>query len=138
MTFQALEVDPAKLNAKLAEELQGMIKQPEWSLYIKTGSGKQRPPEQKNWYYLRSASVLKRIYINGPVGVQRLRSYYGSAKNRGHKPTHFARGSGKILRAILQDLERVGLVEKKDKPKKGRILSKTGKKFIDNAAKSIK
>ncbi len=133
-----LEVDAAKLNAAVAAELQNMIQQPQWSLYIKTGSAKQRPPEQKNWYYIRGASMLRRLYIDGPVGIQRLRSYYGSAKNLGHQPSHFKRSSGKVLRSLLQDMEHAGLVEKAAKPLKGRLLTKSGKKFIDNIAKSLK
>jgi small subunit ribosomal protein S19e len=135
---QIKEVDHAKFNAKLAGELEGMIKQPSWTLYIKTGTSRERPPEQKNWYYLRSAGVLRRIYLDGPVGVQRLRTYYGGSKNLGHQPAHFKRGSGKLLRAILQDLESAGLVEKAVKPKKGRILTKSGKKLMDGIAKSLK
>lgn len=133
-----LEVDAAALNAAIAKELESMIQQPEWSLYIKTGTGKQRPPQQKNWYHLRGASILRRLYIDGPVGVQRLRTYYGCVKNLGHQPKHYRRGSGKILRVLLQDLERAGLVEKAAKPLKGRILTKPGKMFLDKTAKSLK
>ena len=131
------DVEPAELNARVARELESMIQQPEWSLFVKTGTGKERPPEQKNWYYVRGAGMLRRLYVDGPVGVQRLRTHYGSAKNLGHQPTHFRRGSGKVLGVVLQGLERAGLVEKAAKPLKGRQLSKAGKKFLDTVARSI-
>jgi len=122
---------------KLAEELKQKIRQPEWSLYIKTGCGRERPPEQKDWWYIRAASILRRIYLDGPVGVNRLRSYYGCRHRRGHKQAHFAKGSGKIIRTILQDLEKIGYV-KSEKNKKGRVITPEGQKFLDKIAKECK
>lgn len=121
----------------LASELQKHMKQPEWSIFVKTGVSRERPPEQKDWWYLRAASVLRRIYIDGPVGVQKLRSYYGGRHRRGHKPAHFAEGGGKVLRVILQDLEKAGFVKKAEK-KKGRIITKEGEKFLMAATKTAK
>src|SRR3989338_2102140 len=95
-----------------AEELKKQMKMPDWALYVKTGVSRERPPEQEDWWFLRSASVLRRIALDGPVGTQRLRSYYGGRHRRGHKPAHFARGGGKVLRTILQDMEKLGLIEK--------------------------
>jgi small subunit ribosomal protein S19e len=132
-----LDADADKLIKRIAEELKKKIKQPEWSLFVKTGVSRERPPEQKDWWYLRAASILRRIYLNEPVGVSKLRSYYGGRHRRGHKPAHFAKGSGKIIRAILQDLEKAGLVEKAEK-RKGRVLKKEGKKFVAGVAKQIR
>lgn len=128
----ARDIESGKLIAKLAEELKSKIKMPEWAQYVKTGSQRERPPEQKDWWYLRAASVLRKIYVNGPVGTSRLRSYYGGRKNRGHKPEHFKKGSGKIIRVILQDLEKANLIAKE---KKGRKVTKEGQKLVDNIAK---
>lgn len=132
------EVNYQTLNKSVAAELETRIKMPEWGKFIKTGISKQRPPEQTNYWYLRAASIMRRIYIDGPVGVQRLRSYYGSSKNMGHQPSHFKRGSGKIIRTILQDLEKIGYIKKIEKPKKGRILTKEGKRFMEEIAKQAK
>ena len=89
-----LDKEADTLVKKTAEELQKKIKQPDWANIVKTGISRERPPEQKDWWYLRSASVLRRIYIDGPVGVSKLRSYYGGRQRRGHKPAHFKKGSG--------------------------------------------
>lgn len=130
------ESDQDKLVSTLAGQLEGKIKMPAWALYVKTGVSKERPPEQANWWYLRAASVLRKIYIDGPIGVSRLSTYYGGRHRRGHKQAHFARGSGKILRTILIDLEKTGYVKKNEKPK-GRVITPAGMKLLSSVSKSI-
>jgi len=107
---------------------------PDWALYVKTGVSRERTPEQSNWWYLRAASILRKVYKDGPVGTQRLRSYYGGLHRRGHKPAHFAKGSGKVVRTILQDLEKAGLIKK---GKKGRLITPAGMKMLNAAAKKL-
>ncbi len=109
----------------------------EWAKFVKTGVNRERPPLQKNWWYLRSASILRKLYIaKGPIGVSKLRIKYGGNKNRGHKPDAFYKGSGNIIRKILQQLEKAGLIEKKDvKGHKGRVITSKGIKFLNKAAK---
>ncbi len=98
---------------KLKEELKKneKIKQPDWSLYIKTGVNVEKPPIQPDWWYIRSAAMLRKIQLNGPVGVQRLRNTFGGKKKRGHKPSHHAKAGGKIIRTMLQQLEAAKLVK---------------------------
>ena len=129
------DVKQSRLVEKLAEELSRNMTQPEWSVHVKTGVNRERAPEQRNWWHLRSASVLRKIGLDGPVGAQRLRTYYGGLHRRGHKPAHFARGSGKVLRVIMQDLEKAGYVKKE---KKGRVITKEGLKMLNQAAKKAK
>ena len=133
----AREVEPQKLVERLKEELKKMeeIKPPEWARFVKSGVHKQRPPEQPDFWYIRAASVLRRIYIDGPVGVERLRSYYGGARKRGYFPKHFRKGSGAIIRKILQQLEKAGLVEK---TAKGRKISPKGQKLLNGIAAEVK
>lgn len=126
--------NPSTLVKQTAEELKGRTQMPEWAKYVKTGVNRERPPEDANWWFMRSASVLRKIYLDGPVGVQKLRSYYGGLHRRGHKPSHFAKGSGKVLRVILQDLEKSGLVKKE---KKGRIITPEGQKLLNRVAKNL-
>ncbi len=111
------------------------IKMPEWAKFVKTGPHKERIPQQKNWWYIRAASILRRVYIDGPVGVARLRTYYGGRKNRGVKPEHHVDASGKIIRTILQQLEKAGLVEKDGQ--NGRKISKKGQSLLDKEASAI-
>lgn len=128
------EADSAELVKKTAEEIRSKIEMPEWARFVKTGVGRERPPEREDWWFTRSASVLRRIYVDGPVGVQKLRSYYGGLHRRGHKPAHFARGSGKVVRTILQDLEKAGLIKKE---KKGRVITPQGTKFLNSVARKM-
>lgn len=131
------DVDQQKLVEKAAEELKKSLKQPEWSIYVKTGISRERPPEQKDWWHLRAASMLRRICLDGPVGVSRLRSCYGGRQRRGHKPPRSKKGAGKITRTILRDLEAAGYVKAADK-KKGRAITPQGQKFLSAIAKQVK
>jgi len=128
------DVDPQDLINLTKEELKKMkeIVPPEWSLWVKTGVSRERPPEQDDWWFIRTAAVLRKVYLNGPIGIERLRKEFGGRKNRGHKPEHFYPGSGSIMRKILQQLEEVGLVKKLGR--KGRVISPKGQKFLDNLA----
>lgn len=134
------EVPGQKLVEVLAEELekQKIIEFPDWAKYVKTGCHKERPPEQENWWFLRAASILRRIALNGPVGVERLRSYYGGRKNLGHQPSHFRKAGGKIIRNILQQLEKAGLIQQvKEGKKKGRVITPEGQRFIARVIKKV-
>ncbi len=129
------DANTEKSLAKYAEELKKLIKSPDWAMFVKTGAGKERPPVSEDWYYMRAASILRAVYIHGPIGVQKLRMKYGNKKNRGHKPEEFVRGAGKIIRTCLQQLEAIGLiVYKKDDVHKGRIITAKGKSFVDKNA----
>ncbi len=123
---------------RVADKLEKIeeLKPPEWSVFVKTGTHKERPPTQKNWWYIRSASLMRKLYIGESIGVSRLRKVYGGRKNKGHKPEHKYRASGAVLRKILQRLESAGLVE--TKKGKGRTLSAKGRAFLASAAKEIK
>jgi small subunit ribosomal protein S19e len=132
----ARDVDTRLLIEKTAKELESKIKMPGWTAYVKTGVSKERPPAQGNWFFIRTASVLRRIYIEGPVGVSRLRSYYSSRHRRGHKPARSEKAGGKIIRTALQELEKANLIEKDEK--NGRKITKEGQSFLDKVAKTIK
>ncbi|MFT4304059.1 MAG: 30S ribosomal protein S19e [Candidatus Woesearchaeota archaeon] len=131
------DVNQDLLVKKLAEilEKEGKVKMPDWANYIKTGSNKERAPLQTNWWYLRAASILKKIYAHGPIGVEKLRTKYGSKKNRGHKPEKFVKSGGKVIRVLLQQLEAAGYVAKEEKLKfKGRKVTQRGFSLVDKAA----
>jgi len=132
------EAKADRLIGALKEELKRMeeLAPPQWSRYVKTGTSRERPPEQPDWWYARAASILRRIYIDGPMGVSRLRTYYGGRKNRGQAPEHSRRGSGKIVRTILQQLEKAGLVTKEEK--KGRKLTQKGADLLEKTAESLR
>ena len=134
------EMNAREYNLKLAEALKNIpeFKEPEWAKFVKSGPGKARPIDDLDFWHKRAASVLRNIYKKGSVGVSRLRTKYGSKKNRGFKPEEFRKASGKIIRVILQQSDKAGFTEiqkpvkgvKSKKP--GRILTEKGKKFLEN------
>ena len=134
------DVNPNELIEKASEELKKNenIKPPEWAIYVKTGRHKERVPIKNDWWYTRTASVLRTIYKYGPIGVSKLRVKYGGKKRRGHKPPRFYPGSGNIIRKALQQLEKAGFLKKDEKSKyKGKSITPQGKSFLDKIATQI-
>lgn len=132
------EVDQDMLVKELATELKSMdIDKPEWSDIVKTGAFKERNPVNKDWWYARCASLLRKVYMMGPIGTQKLRRYYGGKKNRGHKPGKFFKGSGSVIRKAFHSLEKAQLIKKTDSPRKGRIVSNKGQSFVDKTATKL-
>jgi len=134
------DVSKTDLIEKAAEELKNMpeLTQPEWATFVKTGVHKERPPMRDDWWHVRAAAVLTRIAKVGPIGVSKLRVKYGGKKRRGHKPAHFYRGSGNILRKILQQLEKAGLAKQETKGvHKGRIITPKGASILGKASNTL-
>ncbi len=134
-------IKPEELIEKTALELKKIpeLKPPVWANYVKTGVNKERPPIRNNFWYIRAAAILRSVYLLGPVGVSKLRTKYGSKRNRGYKPDKIYKSSGSIIRKILQGLEKAGfLTEEKKGIHKGRKITKKGKEFLDNISKQIK
>lgn len=139
MENSVYEIDAQTYNLKLAEALKSIpeFKEPEWIKFVKSGPSKERPIEDDDFWYKRSASVLRNVYKNNSMGVERLRTKYGSKKNRGFRPEEFRKASGKIIRTILQQSDAAGFTEiqkavkgvRSKKP--GRILTDKGKKFLE-------
>ena len=132
------EVDPQKFNSVLKEELKKIkdIASPAWSQFVKSGVSRDRIPQQDDFWYIRSASILRRFYLDNSVGVERMRSYFGGKKRRGHKPARFRKSSGNIIRKIVQQLETAGLVEK-NANKVGRKLTPAGRKLLDKISHEV-
>lgn len=134
------DVDAQLFIGALAKKLEGIdeFKMPEWAGYVKTGRSKERVPDRDDWWYIRAASVLRTVYVKGVIGVSRLRTKYGSRKNRGMRPEKFYKSSGKIIRVILQQASKVGFVEAVKDKKAGKRLTKKGISFLENVAKELK
>lgn len=130
------EIDPGILVNKVSEELKKLIKAPEFSKYVKSGAGRERPPADKDWYYKRAAAILRSIYLRGPLGTNKLRVKYGNRKNIGMAGERVYKASGKVIRGILQQLEKNSLIKPVEKgTHKGRIITGKGKSFLDKLAK---
>ena len=134
------DVDPNDLIEELAKELKNIdsIKPPEWAQFVRTGVHKERPPARDDWWYIRAAAVLRSVARLGPIGVAKLRTKYGGKKNRGNKMAHFYKGSGNIIRKILQQLEKAELLKKEEKKiRRGRLVAPKGVSLLSKCAKKI-
>ena len=118
------------METKIKES--GDFEAPEWIALVKSGPAKQRPSIDADFWYKRAASILRQAYTREVVGVGRLRTRYGGRKNRGVRPARFKKSSGKMIRVILQQAEKAGLVETVKSQQFGRRLTEKGRKFLDS------
>ncbi len=121
------------LIEETATKLKEEVVQPEWMQYVKTGVHSERAPQRADWFYVRMASIMYRAHKWGVLGTEALRTYYGGRKNRGVKKEHHYKAGGKVIRTCVQELEKVGYLEKA-KPK-GRKLSIKGFKLLNAMSK---
>lgn len=124
----------------LVERLAEILKEegvntPLWIPFVKTGAHADKPPQNRDWWHIRCASVLRKIYLHGPIGINGLRSEYGGGKPSGYGAAHHRYAGGAIIRNAIHELENLGYVEKSGL--KGRVISKTGMKKLDVLATSI-
>ena len=136
-----------RLAKKLFEDYKDYIKPPKWAFFVKTGPHKERAPDDPadkdykgspGWWYYRAASILRQVYLYGPIGVSRLRTRYGGIRKRGYEPGRFVKGYAKIIRTILQQLEDAKLIKKDEaNNKRGRVITDLGRSVVDKIASEI-
>jgi small subunit ribosomal protein S19e len=134
------EISPQEFNLKLASALKELkeFEPPEWVDFVKSGPSKERPINEEDFWYKRAASILRQIYKKKVIGVSKLRTKYGSKKNRGAKPEKFMKASGKIIRLILQQSDKAGLtqvskvIKGSNAKRAGRELTTKGKELLEN------
>ena len=80
------------------------------------------------------ASLLRKIYLHGPISVNALRTEYGGRKQNGYNLAHHRDASGGIIRTGLQQLESSGYLIKKND---GRMISDDGMKRTDRIATEV-
>ncbi|MFW9771776.1 MAG: 30S ribosomal protein S19e [Promethearchaeota archaeon] len=131
-------IEPAKLIKSIAEKLKEYpeIKPPEGSQFWKTAYFKElAPTDSENFWYVRCASILRKVRKYGPIGVNKLRKYYGGRSRKGRGLHHSKRGSGKIIRVALQQLENANLILREEKT--GRIVSPDGISLLERTAHNL-
>jgi small subunit ribosomal protein S19e len=132
------DVPASRLIEKLAKYLKenvDAVTPPAWAAIVKTGSHVQQQPQNPDWWYVRCASIMRKVYIHGPVGIEELRADYGGRKSRGVKPGHSAKAGGSIIRKALQQLEAAGYVETA-RPR-GRRATPTGTKLLKELTEEL-
>ncbi len=133
------DVPAPLLIERLAQYLKGNIDEitpPLWASHVKTGSHLKRPPQDPDWWFTRCASLLRKIYMKGPIGITSLRTEYGGRVDGGVKPEHSRKGGGSVVRKGLQQLESAGLVE--TLRNRGRIMTREGRAVLDRLSTEIK
>ncbi len=133
---KVFDVPADDLISKLSDQLKKdkKINPPEWASYVKTGTHAEKIPQNRDWWYTRCASLVRKVYLHGPIGISDLKSYYGGRKRIGYNLDHHKDAGGAIIRNALQQLEASGYVEKKSK---GRSISNEGMKRVDRLATEI-
>jgi len=133
----AYDVPAKDLIDLVAKKLQTdkSVEPPEGSSFARTGVNRENPPENRDWWYTRCASILRKIYIRNCIGIERLRAEYGGKRDRGSKPYKARGGSGAFVRKALQQLEKAGYVSKIKG--KGRVLTPKGRSFLDNTSHEL-
>jgi len=122
--------------SKLSEILKTEdIPAPSWIPFVKTGAHAIKPPQNPEWWHIRCASILRKIYLNGPISVNRLRAIYGGGKAIGYGAAHHKDASGAVIRNAIHGLEKLGYVQKAEK--KGRMVTKQGMQKLDKLATEI-
>ena len=129
---------------ELAVRLQSLdtISPPDWADYAKTGAHRERPPVQQDWWYVRSAAVLRKVALMGPIGANHMAQQFGGSKDRGVKQNRAVSGSRNIARTILRQLSQCGLISSKynlaGTVNLGRVLTPSGQALLDEMAHSVR
>ena len=133
------DVPTEDLIDEVADRLADRIEEPEWSSFVTTGVDRELPPQQDDFWYVRAASLLRKVADRGPVGVGTLAADYGGATRErvepDFAPPSHVDGSRNIVRTILQDLESEGLVETAQG--EGRRITDEGRSFLDDVAGDV-
>jgi small subunit ribosomal protein S19e len=129
------DIPADELISALAEHLRRLpeLEQPQWAPYVKTGSHAERQPHQPDWWYTRAASIMRKVYLHGPLGIQKLESGYGGSKTVGYSPKHHRDAGSSVIRNILKGLEQAEFVAKQGN--KGRVLTPKGNALLDKLSK---
>ena len=110
------------------------ITPPEWASYVKTGSFKQHAPQNPDWWFVRCASLLRKVYVSGPIGTSHLRKAYGGLRRGRNSPEKSTKASGAVIRKALQQLESEGLITSS---RPGRIISAKGRSLLDKFSATL-
>ena len=131
------DVPADRLIATIAGKLSKMedMRAPDWTAFAKTGVHREKAPVQNDWWYTRSASILRKVYLNAPVGVSQMGGLYGGPADRGSKPNAARKGSRSIIRKAFMQLEKSGFLKTTDG--KGRELTPAGQKLLDASAHEV-
>lgn len=110
------DVPADKFIAQLAAHLKKKMDVPQWADLVKTAPYKEMCPQDPDWFFIRAASLARRIYIRGGNGVGAFTKVYGGRASHGVRNADFGRAARGCIRHALTQLKKLKIIdEKKDK-----------------------
>merc|ERR1711985_63923 len=91
---------------------------PKYHDIVKTGVIKELAPYDEDWFFIRAASIARKVYLR-----------------RGTKKAHFQTASGAIIRKAMYELEKLEMMEKTGDG--GREITSKGRAEMDRIAGNI-
>ena len=113
----------------------GRVVLPKYVDYAKTAPRKELAPADPDWYYVRCASIARRVYVKGGVGVGWLARAYGGNSNKGVRRNHHVNAASGVIRSCIQSLESMKVLEQGKNG--GRVVTSTGRRDLDRIAAQI-
>jgi small subunit ribosomal protein S19e len=108
---------------------------PVWADTVKTGVFKELAPYGDDWYYIRAASIARKVYLRPGTGIGQLQKWYGGSYRRGARSSHFRKAASGVLRSVLIQLEDMKVVEKVENG--GRRVTVVGQQDLDRIAGAV-
>ena len=132
------DIPAQKFVATLAAHLKksGKYELPAMHDLIKTGCHKELPPQDADWYYLRLAAVVRKIYLNGGMGVNCLAHAFGGKYWASMARKHHGKAASGNIRFAVQALEAAKLIGKKE-GRTGRFITAAGRRELDVIATTM-
>lgn len=135
LTVKDVDQDKIVQGVAIFLKKSGKLKVPDNMDIVKTSKAKELGPNNVDWFYVRCASILRRMYHRSPIGVGGVKKIYGGRQRNGVCPSHYCRADGAVARRALQALEAINLIEKHAEG--GRKLTSQGQRDLDRIASQI-